>query len=500
VSILILFLISFRNVEGGIVVPIGLLYPKIPPSLPVYRLQPQKDLASRVDQALGPRPDGQKVKQLSPGEVSIFLPDAPDNAPLANENTSPTAKAFFDRVLPAEEITGFVAGAVIKMAHQRVLRDQPAGDIVEDASIVRMDRAIGEYRVFGTGSAAVAEIRNGRVAGVVIRWDAPQPVGLVSTSQIDHDFLRARLSDIFNAMDADVLVTQSPEVAYYDDRQTLSPVYRVLVEIHRGKNIPVDDLVVYIPAVSGVGPPPFLTEGQISTCQASDLTGAAGSLGVLIDRYALLADQGMWVLSAREFGASVATNGSLTPQLFCYVAATQFGTEKGRFINSANIALVESHGIPREIYVDLLNDQRFALEKGGGYGIDTGGALRLLILHSCEVIEAADDCDTWYDPWWTIFAGLQTAVGFRTKMLIPDHVPAAYGRHLAADDDLIRSWLAEVVAVRDYGLGTMTDATGGPKPLGRAAAVSVCSAALRTTTQLSDVSSPDCLVNYWLRN
>src|SRR5664280_1069344 len=54
----------------------------------------------------------------------------------------------------------------------------------------------------------------------------------------------------------------------------------------------------------------------------------------------------------------------------------------------------------------------------GAYGDQTKkNKLGLWIFHSCEVVPSPDDTSCWQSPWWAVFTGVRSVVGYRTAML-----------------------------------------------------------------------------------
>jgi hypothetical protein len=292
----------------------------------------------------------------------------------------------------------------------------------------------------------------------------------------------------------------SPELVYVGDRQFLEPAYRIVYRIPRqllpdGTVVPADSGVLYVPATV---PMPRTSEPAelFNPIQCPD--AVAGVQGIPLDLYAMFDSSFDWAGSARAFRKSMTDQSGITGRRFCYLESRMLGTDKKFFLNSIPVAHVETHGLPGF----LLTSQNAGvkLAQTGGYGVDEEqGQLRLLVLHSCEVIQSHDDNANWYQTWFAVFRGLHTVVGYRTKALM-DGVPAAFGVHVVSGRPILRSWIAEVAAVPDYLKGQLVDSTGGAKPLGRPAAVTVCTHDQDTRTELVDISNPPCLVNYWLKN
>ena len=110
-----------------------------------------------------------------------------------------------------------------------------------------------------------------------------------------------------------------------------------------------------------------------------------------------------------------------------------------------------------------------------GYGEQAGGRLRTWIIHSCEVIPTPEDTPYWATPWWVVFGGLRSVVGYRTPMKNPDQAGGDYGQRLFMRDPIVGAWLQDVISLSEYSDRTCTHAHGGiSRHWGLPSAISAC--------------------------
>jgi hypothetical protein len=490
-----------RLMSAAIAIPGGLVYPSVPGQMAVYDLVPDAATRARVSNALA-RPVPIIAGPL--GDVSIFIPiplTAPNTLSNADQEKAVVA-AFFQQVLPslpADGVTRFEVGQRFTVARQEVQRDaMAAGNMIEDLALVRADRYLGERRVYGSGSVAVAEVRGGQITAVVVRWDVPAGKKTVNTLSLDEPKLRAQLESRFAPMAGkDIDVMFSPELVYFDDRRSLRPAYRVVLSMNHRDEAPADRIEVFLPAVE---PAPSAVQ-QSAAASACSLPAASIPNVTPIDGFAF-DGEAEWGENAANFFTAllVSTPPSLGLRNFCFLQPRMLLTDKKGFVDSAIIALIESHGQAGQVRARSGSEQWVNLDAGGGYGAETS-SLRLLILHSCSVIATWDDDKSgWYRRWFDVFKGLNTVVGYRTTMSYTDGVSAAFAPHLLNDEEILRSWFAEVAAVPSYGNQSGAPPTGGSKKYGRAAAVTVCGEQHKKRTELQRMLNPPCLVSYWMRD
>jgi hypothetical protein len=482
--------------QAAIAVPGTVSYPAVPDRMATYSLHEDPALASRVA-GLFDR-DVADVQRKA-GEISYFATVATQPAAATPGEDRSAAGKYFTRVLPTDEATQFAVGERFVVLRQEIRRsaqnELSRGDVVEEAAIIRADRFVGSLRVYGSGSVAVAELRGGRVVSSVIRWKVPGSENLVKTRSLNEKRLRAHVGSLFS-FDQDVSVLSSPELVYVDDGRTLQPAYRVPLNVRRADGAAADVQETFIPAVEqGLSIPPSPIE-SVGVCTAPAQTKPGTSP---IDRY-VVNEERQWAVNASAFLETLGpSNGALTARNLCYLEERMLASDKAKFVDSATVALIESHGQPGRIQITPEGPRYMKFIDVGGYG--TGEeSLRLLVLHSCEVIATNDDDTEWFHPWFSLFGGLHTVLGYRTPMKISDGVSTAFAAHLRDDEPLIRSWFAEVASVPSYGNAIPPAPVPGAKSLGRAAAVTVCGEGQARPRHLKAMRAPDCLAGYWMKD
>ncbi|HEX6642025.1 MAG TPA: DUF6345 domain-containing protein [Thermoanaerobaculia bacterium] len=426
-------------------------------------------------------------------EAAIFLDPLPP--PIVPEETArKTAESFFKLVLPelsGPGVTTAGLGAQFTVARQEARRDGNFGEITEETTWVRVDRSISGRRIYGPGSAAVAEVKRGRVIATVLRWDrAENQIASVFVQPLNDTILRSRVESEFSDPDEKIIeVLSTPELVYYDDRHTLTPVYRVVVSVNHRDGAPADRMAILFPADGSAKPVPPSAGALPDECKQPLEVNPAG---IRVDRYVLKGDDNLWLANALAFNSKLSMNpGTLALRRFCYLKARMLAAKKAEFIDSSHIALIESHGLPGEVAVGGAAGW-VSLDGVGGFGSQTD-SLRLLILHSCQVIQTGDDNRKgWAARWFKVFDGLHTVLGYRTTMEINDGVSAAFATHLGNDKPLIRSWFAEVVAAYDT--------ASAANKSGRAAAITSCGEGNAKRSDLKRMLAPPCLVSFWLRD
>jgi hypothetical protein len=474
--------------NAAIAIPGTLAYPKAPPELPVFNTAVDDSINDRITGRIKPV---HKTITGANGEVSMFvtaLPAAPAGPPDPVVDRG-VAKAFFNTVLPADETLRELGARFTKVSqrfHSNGTIDRPH----EESSVIRMDRYIDfehhKYRVYGEGSAAVAEVRDEVVASVV-RWKRVTGRTMSVTRPLNEAVLDKALNAEFPAIEGyDVGVTGSPELAYYDDQTRIVPVYRVTTTVNRHDGLHSDQQDVFIPAVVGVtlNTPAVMPEDAAGTC-AEPAPQMLNARTITVDRYAARGDRSEWIGNARRFIAGL-QQAPFVPRNFCILESRMLAASPG-YVDGANVVLIEAHGDPGCVQAQNC----VPLSDAQGYGNQNDG-LQLLILHSCRVIETSDDNSLhWSERWWTIFKGVHTVLGYRATISRSDGVSTAYATRLTNDEPMIRAWLMEAAVSKAYSEGSTN---------GLPAAITVFGHENDRRSQLTQLQSPESLVAYWLRN
>ncbi len=392
---------------------------------------------------------------------------------------------------------------------------------------VTLRRSVNHYFVYGPGSRATVAVGNdGSVEGFVRRWKAGAVSGEVRETRTREQVAQAilaQLRPIAKTADVEVLNT---DVAYYDgNRDYLQPVYRFTARLHErahaggdSKAHVDDDFVIgYVPIGKAAEPIPSLTAPpgippRTATKKAG--TPAAEKPGdPTVGRYVVRNDNPNWVANANElwggltafFGGFLFTNAQ-----YFWAEPWEFNTNEAAFVNSVNLADNEVHGdwwlfSTLSNCCDLVDIT--AIPASEGYGAANGGRLDYWILHSCEVVPSAADapCPTdsrpWWTPWFNIFQGLHTVVGYRTIMWIDDDVSGPYGLALRFGAPVVSAWFNATTSAAGYqGNPTFGAHCGRTPPMGRPSTVSACGRQNDWVYDTTALPPANCLINFWQPN
>jgi hypothetical protein len=237
-----------------------------------------------------------------------------------------------------------------------------------------------------------------------------------------------------------------------------------------------------------------------------------------VGRYVVRNDNPNWVANANEFWSGLtifpwmATN--FTNAQYYWAIPQQYTTNKNNRVNSVNVALTEGHG-DWWLFTTLSNccDVVDINTIPGGYGTSAGGNLRFWAIHSCEVVPAPDDTGSWPNPWWNIFQGLHSVVGYRTIMYIDDDIGFPFGLNVGLGMPFVSSWLSTLHGASAYASNPATIVHGGHypgdpcnytgpnsilcKPMGRATAIAVCGHENDNVFNTQVLPPASCLTVFW---
>jgi uncharacterized protein DUF6345 len=426
---------------------------------------------------------------------------------------------------------------------------------------VPLRRFVDRYPVYGLGSRAMLVTGSeGTLQGFVRRWKTGAVFDRVVERRSRNEVAKMILTQLEpSARNANVEVNEV-ELAYYDGNQDyLQPVYRFTAKIshlpspddsrryeRRGQQIADDFIIGYVPVgkefepiPSLLSPPretpttpdkdnrkrtflsPSLNEVLKPTASLAhyDNRAAPGSnelnspaLQTLPDptvgRYVVRNDDSNWVADANEFWAGLKfslpffTTGApfFTNSQYYWAEPRLFTNEEQFFVDDVNVALIEVHG---DWWLYSTNMNCCALVDiqnipSPGYGSSTGGDLCYWIIHSCEVVPGPDDTASWPDPWWNIFGGVHSVVGYRTIMYIDDDVGFPYGFNLTFFAPVVSAWLNTVSSASAYSGGPRANAHGGiNRPMGRASTISTCGREDDTVFNTAALPRANCLRIFW---
>ncbi len=199
---------------------------------------------------------------------------------------------------------------------------------------------------------------------------------------------------------------------------------------------------------------------------------------------------------AQRYGAA----GQLHNTQYHYAEPRLYTSQADLFVDAVGVALTEAHGNWWHFSTLRMCCAMVRLSNlpASGYG----RALAGWIIHSGEVIPSPADTAHSYDPWWRVFGGLHSVVGYRTEMLIDDEVGGPYGADISAGAPVVGAWLQEVAAASAYAGGpTYHDRNRGiTEPLGRPSTLSVCGHADDSIYDNKRLPPATCLQSWWIGN
>lgn len=441
------------------------------------------------------------------------------------------AEKVFGRtdVIP-QDATQFTVGAPRPVMGASASRTSENGAVSESASslyltYVSLQRKVDGLAVYGPGSTASVAIGNdGSVQGFVKRWNPGTGTGSVQETRTPQQ-VQAEIVKLLQPLTTSANVTvRSLELAYYDDGGgAIQPVYRITVQVH-----------FIARAVAGVKAAPKLSNDEylVRYLPVGNETLTADEGGALpsnaekpsgpvtlpaddpsVGRYVVRNDDAGWVGSANGFWSNITAspNGHLFSNLqYFWAYPYEFNTSELSYVNSVNVALNEVHG--DWWYFTTYQDwgdgvDLTAIPASEGFGPAAGGQLNYWILHSCEVVPSsidapcATDSRSWWTPWFNIFRGLHTVVGYRTIMYINDGATSPFAKNLELGAPVISAWFNATNGASDYSGDPKSLAHCGQNlPMGRPSAVTVCGHSADTIFNEAALPAASCLTNYWQPN
>lgn len=390
---------------------------------------------------------------------------------------------------------------------------------------VTLRRTVNSYFVYGPGSRAMVAVGNdGSVEGFVRRWKTGAVSGHVRETRNKNqvaEAILAQLRPIAKGSDVEVL---NIDIAYYDgNRDYLQPVYRFTARIserataREEKRAHVDDdfVIGYVPIGKALEPVPSLTAppGTPPTAPKRTAPSSENPGDPTVGRYVVRNDNPNWVANANEFMGGLDSffgNFLFTDAQYYWAYPFEFNTNEASFINSVNIADNEVHGdwwlfSTLSNCCDLVDIT--AIPASEGYGAANHGNLDYWMLHSCEVVPSAADAPcptdsrTWWTPWFNVFQGLHTVVGYRTIMWIDDDVTGPYAVALRFGAPVVSAWFNATTTAAGYqGNPTYGAHCGRTPPMGRPSTVSACGRQNDWIYDTSALPPANCLVNFWQPN
>lgn len=439
-----------------------------------------------------------------------------------------------------------------KEANGRVIQSELALYL----SYVPAFRRVEGYPVYGTGSRALVGVDNaGLIQAFSLHWRAGSLSGEAHekrTAEQVYDALKAVVEPLARVGNVRV---QSVGIGYYDDEESsrMGPAYRLIARVHSnpssrataGKQADDDFIVLYAP-YGDTALPPSLNQGggeQPKTADAKMLGGLPADARVAagdptVGRYVVRNDDPGWVNDANSFWSGLTSSGGgslFTNSQYYWAEPFEFTTNASSFVDNVQVGEVEAHGdwwffTTYQDWGDGVNlDTNPA--PGGGYGSVKHGQLNYLILHGCEDVPSAaeapcpkgmptTDNRPWSDPWFRIFQGMHTVVGYRTIMYINDSVGGPFGKALRNSQPVLAAWSNALLTAGDYqgkprliahcgrnpaaklapGDSCPSNSTPGCLVMGQPSAVTVCGHSNDTIFNQSTLPAASCLTNYWWWN
>ena len=474
---------------------------------------------------------------------------------------SSLARTVFARtdILPKDD-TQYTLGEAIPMlgstaqkgANGAVTHSEP----MHYLTYVPVHRQVQGYLVYGSGSRALLGVDNaGTIQDFVLHWKAAHNSGQAKETRTPAQVYAALKSVVEPLTKIGDVQVQSAEVVYYDDNESaqLGPVYRLIARVHSNPSAGVaagkeadDDLIVLYAPFGNVPLPAALNQGGGAQPQTA-IQDIHRTLPVerkippgdpTVGRYVVRNDDPNWVNDANLFWNGLTSNGGgslFTNSQYYWAQPWEFTTYASQFIDNVQVGEVEAHGdwwyfTTYQNWGDGVDiDSNPA--PGGGYGPANHGVLNYWTLHSCEVVPSPSEAPCpkgmpttdnrpWYDPWFRVFQGLHTVVGYRTIMLIGDSVGGPYGQALRNSQSVLSAWSHAALTAGDYQSKGRRIAHCGANPaagikpgdvcntsssvgcliMGEPSAVTVCGHSDDTIFSQSSIPPASCLTIYWWWN
>jgi hypothetical protein len=392
-------------------------------------------------------------------------------------------------------------------------------------------RSIDKYFVYGPGSRALLVVGNdGSIQGFVRRWKTGAVSGKVRENRSRTQIAEAILAQLRPAAKSAEVEVLGTEIAYYDgNRDYLQPVYRFTARIHtlareasatadknrKDSHIDDDFVIGYVPIGKEMEPvPSLLVHPSVSPIPPKVRTSQEQKPGdPSVGRYVVRNDNANWVANANEFWGGLTTffgGAFFTNSQYYWAYPFEFSSNGASFVNSVNIALNEVHGdwwlfSTLSNCCDLVDIT--AIPASEGYGAARGGKLDFWVLHSCEVVPSAmdapcpSDSRPWWTPWFNIFQGVHTVVGYRTIMWIDDDVTGPFGTSLRFGAPVVSAWFNATTSAAGYqGNPTYGAHCGRTPPMGRPSTVSACGRQNDWIYDTTALPPANCLINFWQPN
>jgi hypothetical protein len=372
-------------------------------------------------------------------------------------------------------------------------------------------RTVGNYRVEGPGSRALAAAREVPVATVFAWRTRTEPRELEARHHSPAQVRAEITSQLLALRPRGKVYVQDIELVYYDSNELLmQPAYRFTAELFDRPRIGATEQVIgYVPYANTQERIPTLSDSELPHPSSSASAAAdAATLDpdvVRVGRYVVQDDNKGWVRDSSDFMRTLLAPGSLVrfhDTQYVDAAPEQFTTDSARFVNGVDLALVEAHGSPWTIVTESNCCKPVSFEDTAfpPLGRDSGGRLKHLALHSCDVLPLRPDRADWAKPWQRVFRGLHSVLGYRSSMYINDGAGPAFAAGLAAGAPVLAAWVGAITSLNIYKHKPFAHKhCSGQVAMGRPAAITACGADHLSASQTATFI-PDCLDAWWVED
>ncbi len=369
-------------------------------------------------------------------------------------------------------------------------------------TLVPAIRQAGGLRVYGTGSKAMIALDNkNSVVGALRQWHSAAPgqkiKPTITVAQVQAEIERQLKPNV--PADSKAMVDVVTH-AYYDAHGSfLQPVYRFEANLVRNSDGRIFARIGgYIPMGKALEPIPDLTtrpagatpalvaDGKLPAVHpVAEIAGAIGGIAIGGVKPVVTVGEfvnqdwpnnGAYIDMANNFLSGLTSvNGPVTYSrtLWWTAYSWQVNSPSSKYyMNAVNIAYTVPHGdwllnTCLSNYGDLWYVNKIGVGGNPGFGAAAGGKLSTWVIMSCEVIPSFYDLQHKvggdgngqhaFDPWWGVFQGLHSVVGFRTVMWYPDDATNySFGQLAAQGVDVVSAWF-QAVAAHHANEGTYLD-------------------------------------------
>lgn len=131
-------------------------------------------------------------------------------------------------------------------------------------------------------------------------------------------------------------------------------------------------------------------------------------------------------------------------------------SEKDTYINAVELAFSVGHGDTLTLFMDgkTWTPVQVSDIPPSGYGI-RAGYLAQWIVHTGTFLPSGSeyapaDVHKVFGPWWSVFNGLHSVMGYRTDAPAYDGVPVTAAKNIALGTGAVWSWLSAVINAPTY--------------------------------------------------